>query len=103
MCCAPEERSWLAASSASRPGTHWDRVLFCAKEATYKAWFPLTRRWLEFSDLEVTVRPDGTFRTRVAAAGPTGGIEPHVLRGRWLVARGLVLAAATPARWVTSP
>jgi len=27
--------------------------LFCAKEATYKAWFPLTKRWLGFEDAHI--------------------------------------------------
>ena len=35
-------------------GLHWDRILFCAKEATYKAWFPLTQRWLGFEDAHIT-------------------------------------------------
>ena len=40
---------------------HWDRILFCAKEATYKAWFPLTRRWLGFEDAHIIfdVNSDG--------------------------------------------
>ena len=33
----PAERSEI---SALPDGLHWDRILFCAKEATYKAWFP---------------------------------------------------------------
>jgi len=28
------------------PGPSWDRLLFSAKESVYKAWFPLTGRWL---------------------------------------------------------
>lgn len=43
------ERTWLDTQETGGP-VHWDRVLFCAKEATYKAWFPLTGRWLGFED-----------------------------------------------------
>ena len=40
-------------------GYGWaDRLLFCAKEATYKAWFPLTNRWLGFEDAEIDIRSD---------------------------------------------
>ena len=39
---------------ALHAGLHWDRILFCAKEATYKAWFPLTHRWLGFEDAHIT-------------------------------------------------
>jgi 4'-phosphopantetheinyl transferase EntD len=68
---------------------HWDRIAFCAKEAVYKAWFPLTRRWLEFRDVATAVHPDGTFLARVADTG---------FSGRWLVDRGLVVAAASVTR-----
>jgi 4'-phosphopantetheinyl transferase EntD len=81
-----EERARLLAVREADPGLHWDRILFCAKEAVYKAWFPLTRRWLDFADVSVTVRPDGTFRADV---------EAHDLSGRWTVGRGLVVAATS--------
>ena len=31
---------------------HLDAVLFSAKEAIFKAWYPLTRRWLGFGDAD---------------------------------------------------
>lgn len=42
---------------------HWDRLLFCAKEATYKAWFPITQRWLGFEDAHITFERDDTIGT----------------------------------------
>lgn len=86
----PAERRRLATLPG---GLHWDRILFCAKEATYKAWFPLTRRWLGFEDAEITFDPDGTFRTRILI-DPTALSGPAltVLPGRWSVRDGLVLA-----------
>src|SRR5262252_10024330 len=36
------ERAWLTELTAACPGTRWDRVLFCAKESVYKAWYPHT-------------------------------------------------------------
>ncbi len=92
----PAERDELSALPA---GVHWDRVLFCAKEATYKAWFPLTQRWLGFEDAHITVETDetgsaGSFTSRIlidpaALSGP----PLTVLRGRWAVAQELVLTA----------
>jgi 4'-phosphopantetheinyl transferase EntD len=79
------------------PGVHWDRLLFCAKEAAYKAWFPTVRRVLEFTDAAVTVDPDkGSFSARllVPALLPAGS-PAAVLTGRWLVDRGLVVTAIT--------
>ena len=51
----PVERREIAALP---DGLHWDRILFCAKEATYKAWFPLTQRWLGFEDAHITFAVD---------------------------------------------
>lgn len=92
----PVERHELAALPTE---LHWDRILFCAKEATYKAWFPLTHRWLGFEDAHITFDVDGsgaagTFHSRVlidpsAESGP----PLNTLRGRWSVREGLVLTA----------
>jgi 4'-phosphopantetheinyl transferase EntD len=81
-----EERARLAALAYAGPFLHWDRVVFCAKEAVYKAWFPLTGRWLDFEDVSITVHLDGTFGARLRGAG---------LRGRWKVERDLILAATS--------
>jgi 4'-phosphopantetheinyl transferase EntD len=92
----PAERAELSAAPAD---LHWDRILFCAKEATYKAWFPLTRRWLGFEDAHIVFDVD--------ASGLSGGFESSILidpaalsgpplirlHGRWAVDRDLVLTA----------
>ncbi|TDL09568.1 4'-phosphopantetheinyl transferase superfamily protein [Mycolicibacterium obuense] len=92
----PAERSELRALPS---GVHWDRVLFCAKEATYKAWFPLTRRWLGFEDAHITFDVDGsgqagTFTSEIlidpeALSGP----PLTALNGRWAVRSGITLTA----------
>ena len=87
-----EELSWLLALTETGPALHWDRIAFCAKEAVYKAWFPLTRRWLEFDDVSTTVHLDGTFQARIR------GADVDDLHGRWKVDRGLILAAASLTR-----
>jgi 4'-phosphopantetheinyl transferase EntD len=92
----PVERVELEALPA---GNHWDRILFCAKEATYKAWFPLTKRWLGFEDAHITFDVDeggasGGFESRIlidpaAVSGP----PLETLSGRWSVRDGLTLTA----------
>ena len=80
-----------------RPEIHWDRLLFCMKEAIYKAWFPLTGRWLGFEDAMVSVAPaEGTFSARLLVPGPVvAGREASVFAGRWIVDDGIALAAIT--------
>src|SRR5580693_7605264 len=85
---------------ASLPaGLHWDRILFCAKEATYKAWFPLTKRWLGFEDAHITFDVDssgftGFFESVILIDGATlSGPPLKSLAGRWSVERELVLTA----------
>ncbi len=91
----PEERAWLPGLAAAVPGVSWDRLLFCAKEAVYKAWFPLTGRWLGFEQAAVTVEPDaGTFTARLLE--PDVALDGRSLagfEGRWLARGGFVLTA----------
>ena len=91
-----EERARLVGLADAGPDVHWDRVVFCAKEAAYKAWFPLTRRWLGFADVSTTVRLDGTFRAQLLVPGPrVDGLDLDAFTGRWLVANGLVTTATS--------
>jgi 4'-phosphopantetheinyl transferase EntD len=96
----PGERDRLHELAAANPGTCWDRLLFCAKESVYKAWFPVARRWLGFEDADITIDPvTGTFEARLLVPAPTIGDLPLTgFTGRWLAANGLLLAAiAVPA------
>jgi 4'-phosphopantetheinyl transferase EntD len=94
-----QEQARLAELSAAVPGVHWDRLLFSAKESVYKAWYPLTGRWLGFSDAAVDFSPEsGQFTARILLAdAPINGFN-----GRWLVADGLLATAialeARPSR-----
>ena len=93
----PGERARLLDLASAAPGTNWDRLLFCAKEATYKAWFPLARRWLGFEDADITIGPsDGTFRACLLVPAPAIGGSPLAsFAGRWMARDGLILTAIT--------
>ena len=94
------ERASLLDLARSAPGTNWDRLLFCAKESVYKAWFPLTGRWLGFEQAHITLDPaGGTFTARLLVPGPeVDGRELTAFDGRWLARDGLILAAICVAR-----
>jgi 4'-phosphopantetheinyl transferase EntD len=98
----PEERSAIAAAAAGV--VHWDRILFSAKEATYKAWFPVTGRWLGFEDAHITFTLSesaegaaaGTFHSKLLVPGEAASGPPlSSFDGRWMVADGLVITAIT--------
>jgi 4'-phosphopantetheinyl transferase EntD len=93
----PAERVRLRALAEEMPQVHWDRVLFSAKESVYKAWFPLTRRWLGFEEADITIgAADGTLDARFLVPGPVIAGRPLAgFSGRWLARGGLVLTAVT--------
>jgi 4'-phosphopantetheinyl transferase EntD len=81
---------------ATDPTVHWDRMLFCAKEAVYKTWFPLTGAWLGFEEASVTLLPGGAFYAQLLVPGPwVGNTEITGFTGLWLVEDDLVITAIT--------
>ncbi|MET9450384.1 4'-phosphopantetheinyl transferase family protein [Streptomyces cinerochromogenes] len=98
----PEERERIALLQAEHPQVAcWDRLLFCVKEAVFKAWFPRTRRELGFRDVTVTFGGvGGTFRAAVLTPeglghGPDHGPdEGRDFDGRWVARDGLLVAVA---------
>ncbi|HUY45984.1 MAG TPA: 4'-phosphopantetheinyl transferase superfamily protein [Streptosporangiaceae bacterium] len=94
----PAEHARLGALPQS--SIHWDRILFAAKESVYKAWFPLTRRWLNFHEADITFDPErGEFDAALLVPGPVvDGRELTGFSGRWLVSDGLALTAIMVTR-----
>jgi 4'-phosphopantetheinyl transferase EntD len=91
------EPEMLAVLSRAFPSTHWGRLLFSAKESVYKAWYPLTGRGLRFEDARLTIDPAGTFAAKLLVDGARtdGGLPLVELRGRFIVAQGLVATAVS--------
>jgi 4'-phosphopantetheinyl transferase EntD len=74
---------------------HWDRLLFSAKEAVYKAWFPLVGEWLDPQETEIFFTGQGDAFTAVLAREEmsVGGCQVTRLHGRWTRARGILIVA----------
>lgn len=79
------QMSTLVAAGVTCP----DRLLFCAKEATYKAWFPMTQRWLDFDQAEISLRADGTLISYILVR-PT---PVPFIEGRWVIRDGYVIVS----------
>jgi 4'-phosphopantetheinyl transferase EntD len=94
--CSPEEMAALP----RLPGIDASLVAFSAKEATFKAWYPLTARMLSYHDISVSL--DARMRTFTArlvdpgAAGDSNVLD--ALHGRFSWARGHVFTVA----WVNA-
>lgn len=95
-----DERAGLRALASAAPRPCWDRLLFSAKESVYKAWFPLTHRWLGFDEAAITINPsDGTFTAQLLVQGPVlDGRQLTGFTGRWLARDDLVLTAIAVPR-----
>ncbi|MEE1786290.1 4'-phosphopantetheinyl transferase superfamily protein [Streptomyces sp. SP17BM10] len=90
----PDERRRIASLLLLRPDVPWDRILFSAKESVYKAWFPLTGKFLDTSEADLILSPDGTFTARLLVPGPIVGTRRiEGFEGRWKVHEGLLATA----------
>ncbi|MFD5323183.1 4'-phosphopantetheinyl transferase [Streptomyces sp. NPDC127092] len=107
------EQRHLRELSRAEPEVRWDRLLFSAKEAVYKSWYPSTGQRLDFEDAALTFtlnedtsagtndttdggrRLGGGFTARILSAAAPAVALPDRLEGRWLAERGLLLTAIT--------
>jgi 4'-phosphopantetheinyl transferase EntD len=95
LVATPAEQDRLAATRLELDSPNWDRLLFSAKEAVYKAWFPLTGEWLDGREAEILFDPqDGTFTALLSRDGLiVDGCPVRRLHGRWVRKRGILVTA----------
>ncbi|GAB1818704.1 4'-phosphopantetheinyl transferase family protein [Herbidospora sp. RD11066] len=91
----PQEARHIRDLLDAYPSIRWDRLLFSAKEAVYKAWFPLVNNRPGFEDALIDIDPmAGVFTARLLAGGPfVNGRRLTTISGRWLAKNGLILTA----------
>jgi 4'-phosphopantetheinyl transferase EntD len=95
LVATPAERDRLTAPRPETDAPNWDRLLFSAKEAVYKAWFPLVGEWLDHQEAEVSFDPrDGTFAALLSRDGLVAdGRQVRRLHGRWIRQHGILATA----------
>ncbi len=86
------ERAWIRRQTTAMPAVRWERLVFSAKEAAGKLWYPLTGHWPGLGELAVSAAPAGTFTVRLPGTGPAPA-RPATITGRWLARDGLILTA----------
>ena len=89
------EQQRLAVTEPEPDSPNWDRLLFSAKEAVYKAWFPLVGEWLDHQEAEIHFHPqEASFTALLSRDGLiVNGRQVHRLHGRWIRERGILLTA----------
>lgn len=95
MVTTAEERRFLSVAR-SPEALSWDRLLFSAKEAVFKAWFGLTGQLIGFDAAALTFDAGKrVFRARLAVDGAplVAGQPVTALDGRWAARHGLVVTA----------
>jgi 4'-phosphopantetheinyl transferase EntD len=78
------------------------KLVFCAKEAFYKCYYPMTKQFLDFSDVSVRFsgnRDDDVGHFSVAITNPNRPKLPEGSRvtGRWFIADRHILAGVSCA------
>ena len=91
VVASAEERAALARLAAGQPGIPWDTLLFSAKEATYKAWYPLTGSVVGHDAVRVELSPTGGFTAVASADDATGRPTTLKVHGRWRVGPRVVV------------
>ena len=80
------------ADAAAHPG-QYAKLIFCAKEATYKAQFPLSRTLFDFHGLQISCDASGQFSATFRLKA--GEFQPgQQLTGRYLIDSDHIVTAA---------
>ncbi|MEO1331203.1 MAG: 4'-phosphopantetheinyl transferase superfamily protein [Pseudomonadota bacterium] len=87
--CRPEDRVDAPLQAIER-----GKLIFSAKEAVFKAYYPRVRRYLDFLDAVLEIdEASGAFRAEIVNpdSPPLAGLR--AFEGRWCVVEGQVLTA----------
>jgi 4'-phosphopantetheinyl transferase EntD len=95
LVATPAEQDRLAIVQPEPDSPNWDRLLFSAKEAIYKAWFPLAGDWLDHQQAEIHFHPpEATFTAQLSRDNLIiNDRHIHHLQGRWARERGILVTA----------
>jgi len=94
-----DEEEEREAHRSAEPGVH-ARIVFSAKETTYKTLFPIFERFLEFCDVHVQLLPwQGIFFSELVGSAKSTRLTERRLMGRIviddeLLVTGMILPAA---------
>jgi 4'-phosphopantetheinyl transferase EntD len=88
----PEERTALT-RMPEIPGVSWPVVLFSAKEAFFKCYFPLFRHYIDFTHARVELSSSGVFVIEPFADAVDSRMRSRQFMGHFSIDGGLVRSA----------
>ena len=90
------DRAHLAALPAAPHPGGWPLLVFSAKEAFYKCYYPLAGTFLGFQDAEIEIDPhDRRFRIRLARADAPDAAGRREMQGRFAIAEDHLVTAVS--------
>jgi 4'-phosphopantetheinyl transferase EntD len=100
IVCAPSERAYFSLLP-KLPESNWEKLAFCAKEAFYKYFNPLTNNVLDFQEVSVkfsvgSAGNGGRFSITVIGDGSAPREAPAT--GAWLIDDRRIYAGVSPTR-----
>jgi 4'-phosphopantetheinyl transferase EntD len=100
LVATPAEQERFAVTQREPDGPNWDRLLFSAKEAVYKIWFPLAGEWLDHQEAEIIFDPDRQAFTALLFRDGLmlNGHHIRQLHGHWIRQQGILATAVVVAR-----
>lgn len=82
ICLPAETARFAQLPNADMPD--WHKLAFSAKESVYKAYFPVTRSFLEFHDVDLEVDPvAGSFVATLLRSDAPSALGARSFDGRW--------------------
>ncbi|HXV37918.1 MAG TPA: 4'-phosphopantetheinyl transferase superfamily protein [Myxococcota bacterium] len=92
--CRESEIARTQRTHPSRAPALW-KLIFSAKEATFKCYYPITRRWLDFHDVEIALDLEArSFEARIVRGDAPAPFGRRVLDGRFALADRYVFTGA---------
>ncbi len=90
--CTPAELGWLDTVVPSRRA-YLAKLVFCAKEAVFKAQYPISQQMLDFHDVTVSLDPGGRNFDAQVHPRLRGFGTPVTIPGRVAIGSGNLIAA----------
>lgn len=53
LICTMAEKKWIESMSMEAESVHWSKIIFSAKESSYKCIYPLVKKFVDFQEAEI--------------------------------------------------